>query len=544
MASETQEAEGKEEVKQPLPEEPQEAAPEPAAPASAESEDPRIAPLLGQEEPHGASSSQPRKERRRKEERVPLGDYPTRAALYFGEGFAHRLRWAHAVNSRRRLRVALNTDVHFLEADVAYGPMIPASQAAREDAESRYQRPRRRTKPSLVSTASGETVIMAHYPTESSSDLSLDRFINAVLRHNECIASERSSSEGEEEEEVPPPPENGPGSAPAENGQKHWKSAFSEPVLTLDEPEDGEEEEQPDEEEAEELDVHHFAGPPQSRAFKRNVEEAEAFAQHLHDELEVHAAVHGRMLTACVGSRRDQRPAPGPVYRRSRKGVKLDFKLFDCVEPSLRYLRDIDAARKLRGHLWLNADIFAGPGALISPMDAQQFVKLCAELLPEAVLSLSWGSSVLSATRLYTHDMVDRMIELCMSPIVPRAMGCSARPRLSFPEAPGRPPSQGTDKAEHPDESVWHTPAASCQHITFAVAAEYSLSSSRALKRLLDAVPGTSLTIFSGVGSLGITPQHVQELITTYGKTRLFLDLRVSKPWRSCAPQNPTCSVQ
>jgi len=33
----------------------------------------------------------------------------------------------------------------------------------------------------------------------------------------------------------------------------------------------------------------------------------------------------------------------------------------------------------------------------------------------------------------------------------------------------------------------------------------------------------------------GITPQHVQDLITVYGKTRCFLDLRVSKPWRSCA---------
>jgi hypothetical protein len=107
---------------------------------------------------------------------------------------------------------------------------------------------------------------------------------------------------------------------------------------------------------------------------------------------------------------------------RTRKGVKLDFKLFDCVEPSIRYLSKIAAAKELGGHLWLNADVFAGPGALMSPMNAKQFVRLCAETIPEAVLSLSWGSSSLSATRIYTDDMVEGMIELCMTPIIPHLL--------------------------------------------------------------------------------------------------------------------------
>ncbi|CAE8650141.1 unnamed protein product, partial [Polarella glacialis] len=188
----------------------------------------------------------------------------------------------------------------------------------------------------------------------------------------------------------------------------------------------------------------------------------------------------------------------------------------------------------LGGHLWLNADIFAGPGALISPLDARQFVRLCAEYLPQAVLSLSWGSSMLSTSRLYTAEMVEQMIEICMSPLVKRPFGALGVHTLS--------PRSNVDG----DDGYLLAPAASCQHITFAVAAEFALSSSKALKKLLDAVPGASLTVFSGMGSLGVTPGTVQEIITTYGKTRCFLDLRVTKPCRSCSSNEggALCGIQ
>merc|ERR1719442_325221 len=93
------------------------------------------------------------------------------------------------------------------------------------------------------------------------------------------------------------------------------------------------------------------------------------------------------------------------------------------------------------------------------------------------------------------------------------------------------------------DQAVYLTPAATCNHITFAIAAEFALASSTQLRRLLNSVPGSSLTIFSGVGSLGITPAYVQELVVTYGKTRCFLDLRVSKPGRTCTTGS-ACSLQ
>lgn len=420
----------------------------------------------------------------------PTKDYPTSCASSFGEYFAHRLRWSHAVNSRRRLKAALALDVHFLEADVSFGPLLLNPEVSLENTRRFGNRSSRRDNHD-VKTTDGYTVIMAHYPTESSSDLSLETFIKAVLRHNErCF-----DGAVQDLDEASPIQEKSSASA-LERTER--KSAFSMPRM--------DDEQAPD---------------PRDQGV---LEEASAFANDLNRELDIQEREHGTVVTACVGARRGHCLKPdGMPGGRTRKGVKLDFKLLDCVAPSVAFLMDIEAARKLGGHLWLNADIFAGPGALISPMDAKEFVRLCAEKVPEAVLSLSWGSSIISASRAYTPDMVSQMIELCMSPIVPRPLASE----------------QDTEARNR-----CLAPAASCSHITFAVAAEFALNSSVSLNRLLDAVPGSSLTIFSGVGSLGITPATVHDIIVTYGKTRCFLDLRLAKSWRSCAPAPGACCVQ
>ena len=155
---------------------------------------------------------------------------------------------------------------------------------------------------------------------------------------------------------------------------------------------------------------------------------------------------------ACIGTRR----STALRARSSKKGVKLDFKVVECVEPALRHLQSVEAAKKLEGHLWLNADVLAGPGypdRFLSPIDARNFVQLCAELVPEAVLSLPLASIAkprqakqafrIRPEELGEHDLVHHevlhrghgeqslvhpclmspcqgMIELCMSPIVPR----------------------------------------------------------------------------------------------------------------------------
>lgn len=452
------------------------------------------------------------------EESLVLEGYPSRAAEYFGEPYAHRLRWAHAVNSRKMLGRALAMDAHFLEADVSIGKLVDSADGLTASTSSGVK------EKSTVVSASGAPVIMAHYPTTRSSDLTLEGFMATVLWHNAQLDAplhfddQDSSPSGTEEAECDP--------LPAGAQKRPLTSPFSEPVLARDVP--GESSQHPS-----------ASSSALAHQTARPCEEAAAFALDLSRELDLKTLSHNAMVMACIGARRDSSGRISPAY--TRKGVKLDFKMFDCVKPTLLFLRDIKASRKLHGHLWLNADIFAGPGypdSFLSPMDALEFVRLCAELVPDAVLSLSWGSSFISTSRRYTDEMVDRMIELCMSPMVPSPLGGAAG--LLDTDAVRSDHERATESTK---DKIFLAPAASCQHITFAVAAEYALGSAPKLLKLLDAVPGSSLTIFSGMGSLGITPGTVQDLITIFGKTRCFLDLRVTKPCRSCS-QDATCSLQ
>ncbi|CAE7570275.1 FAM151A, partial [Symbiodinium necroappetens] len=350
----------------------------------------------------------PSKEEQPQSEVVASTSYPNEAADYFGELFAHRLRWAHAVNSQRMLSTALVSNSHFLEADVSAGPLVEQKPDLAKGAGGSGGSRVAVTETSVM-TSAGLPVIMAHYPTQRSSDLCFELFIGAVLKHNAQIDGEEDEP-AEASTEIPEDPsqEDAEDQGPVRRPQR---SPFSAPVLHDHLLEDAPERSSSTTAlEASSL-VRHGTSAGQ---------EAAAFAVDLHRELET--LDHNQMMMACIGARRG---GSRLVRHTSKKGVKLDFKVFECVEPALRHLQSIDAAKKLGGHLWLNADVFAGPGypeRFLSPIDARRFVQLCAELVPDAVLSLSWGSSILSASRHYTMDMVNRMIELCMSPIVPRSM--------------------------------------------------------------------------------------------------------------------------
>jgi len=434
----------------------------------------------------------------------PLG-YLQAAARDFRQPFAHRLRWEHAVNSWSRLKVALRSDVNLLEADVSSGPLLPIA-GCEEEAPG-----------TSVCTADGGAVIMAHYPTERKSDLSLERFVQCVLEHNRTTAVNMEQLEVELASKRPAVDSNG---TAARDGARlplraREGCADEEDVSTDD--------------------------------------EATAFAGELDKELD--RASSRSIIPSCAGSRKMigsvDSWSSGRIFG-GRKGIKLDFKQFRCVEPTLQYLRKVGAVRRLGGHLWLNADVFAGPGALVTPLDAQKFVRHCAEYVPEAVLSLGWGATVLSTTRQYTHEMIERMIELCMCPIVKHSLPCarSAPSPVAESDSPcdvddgwqqqqqqqggsssscGGPPQSPTDD----DVTLVVAPAMACRHITFAVAAEYALASAKNLNRLLELMPTASLTIYTGVGSLGVTPATVQDLLVAFGKRRCFFDLRVTRPWRS-----------
>lgn len=77
------------------------------------------------------------------------------------------------------------------------------------------------------------------------------------------------------------------------------------------------------------------------------------------------------------------------IARQSNKGIKLDFKSIDIVEPSLQILQRHKG--KLQFPLWLNADILPGPMNLhTTPVLAEKFLALCEEYFPNATLSVGW----------------------------------------------------------------------------------------------------------------------------------------------------------
>lgn len=377
-------------------------------------------------------------------------NYIEAAASDFGERFAHRLRWAHAVNSKRRLSDALAGRSHFLEADVAAGRLTERDSQGQTAQNALWAR--------RIVTTENRSVIMAHYPTQLSSDLSLAQFIATVIQHNEHVFAAMSQQDD------------------------LWEATNSDTPLACTD------------------------------------DEALAFSTDAKTELDKQATMGGSMMGSCIGSRKNI-VSGFNMARKTSKGIKLDFKMFACVEPAIEHLREIDAVNKLKGHLWLNADVVAGPGALMTPLDAQNFVRLCAEKLPDAVLSLGFGSTFLSTTRQYTHDMIDQMIQLCMCP--------SIRHSLPLPASPREEDSSDSGS----DDDLCICPAAKSRHITFAVSADFALASKRNLKRLLDSVPGASLTIYSGVGSLGVSPCMLGDFVKAFGASRCFMDLKVAGSW-------------
>ena len=77
------------------------------------------------------------------------------------------------------------------------------------------------------------------------------------------------------------------------------------------------------------------------------------------------------------------------------KGIKLDFKQLEVVEPSLKVL---DAIRKkyqmIPPVVILNADILVGPeDPLTSPVNASRFIELCSKCDQESVISLGWTTT-------------------------------------------------------------------------------------------------------------------------------------------------------
>lgn len=93
--------------------------------------------------------------------------------------------------------------------------------------------------------------------------------------------------------------------------------------------------------------------------------------------------------------------------KKSKQGLKLDFKDSETVAPTLELLK----AAGFKQPVMLNADILQGNGANLSKFDAKEFIKQCQQNYPEGVLSLGWTTTN-SPEFPYTEENIAEMLSL------------------------------------------------------------------------------------------------------------------------------------
>jgi len=175
-----------------------------------------------------------------------------------------------------------------------------------------------------------------------------------------------------------------------------------------------------------------------------------------------------------------------------RKGIKLDFKDIDIVEPAFAMLKRQED--KITVPLWLNADIVAGPvKAATRPLDAARFLSLVKQFFPLAVISVGW------TTRF-------------------------------GPDITTMPPSIVTDGSYSSDQvkSLRDAlvDAEIHQPVTFPIRAGIAASdeSQTSLTWLLKQIPDSTLTIWSAEYDTVNVP-GLMRLIQNVGKERIYIDV-------------------
>ncbi|XP_015906196.1 uncharacterized protein [Parasteatoda tepidariorum] len=174
------------------------------------------------------------------------------------------------------------------------------------------------------------------------------------------------------------------------------------------------------------------------------------------------------------------------ITKDAGKGVKLDFKSIHVVEPSLRILQA--RASQINVTLWLNADILKGPvHPDAEPVKDSNFMMLCNQYFPTAVLSIGWTTNFIPTFPFSWHyewKHVRKMVEV---------IKCF-----------------GYDD-HHPT-------------FTFPVRGIFASRSIKQLRWLLEIIPGSSLTVWSDKQD----PMLLQDLIkirTSFPKNRVFYDV-------------------
>lgn len=102
--------------------------------------------------------------------------------------------------------------------------------------------------------------------------------------------------------------------------------------------------------------------------------------------------------------------------------LKLDFKSMKALKSSIgdveNYLKDLP--HRLHQHVWINADILAGPGGgegedMQPKFDAVKFMELLtaqSSMMKSTTLSIGWTTSLTDIHAPYTLDMINEMLTL------------------------------------------------------------------------------------------------------------------------------------
>ncbi|XP_010121058.1 PREDICTED: protein FAM151B [Chlamydotis macqueenii] len=97
----------------------------------------------------------------------------------------------------------------------------------------------------------------------------------------------------------------------------------------------------------------------------------------------------------------------------TNKGIKLDFKSLEAVQPSLELLDHMK--EHLRQPVWINADILPGPNGSNAVVDANGFLDTVTSFFPNVTLSLGWttGWHPDKHNKGYDWMMVKEMAQIC-----------------------------------------------------------------------------------------------------------------------------------
>lgn len=102
------------------------------------------------------------------------------------------------------------------------------------------------------------------------------------------------------------------------------------------------------------------------------------------------------------------------------RGMKIDFKDAAVIEPCLRVLAAAvaEAGPAWRHPIWLNADIFLGPGGAAPGIEAADFIRRCTHAVPTAALSLGWTTGWSVRACLGWHGYTGSQVDVALASLI------------------------------------------------------------------------------------------------------------------------------